>query len=196
TGKWRLWIFFEELEPGADSSVLEGLQERPGGGLQYEIGKKSVPRGVELQSSVLFQSQSPRELSLHCGKRTLDCFPRPLDLLNRMGRFELDPIDTSFRFIETKPLQRFRHAPVQSVPSITLGHDHKIGIDLVFCVHRRAVPRDGFLTGNDGNAGRQRAPLLLQRLVVEAQTREACYNRLPSQAANGHADDVACIAVE
>ena len=113
-----------------------------------------------------------------------------------MGRFELDPIDTSFHFIETKPLQRFCHAPVHSVPSITLGHDHKIGIDLVFCVHRRAVPRDGFLTGNDGNAGRQRAPLLLQRLVVEAQTREACFNRLPRQAAHSHDAAVAGIAVE
>src|SRR5438128_8844471 len=96
--------------------------------------KAGEPGDGHAQLHVLFERQIARELPLHEREWALYPGADVLDLLDRVRRLELDPIDAGILLVGQEPPEAVVEAAVHRVAGIALRNDHEMGT--AFVLHR------------------------------------------------------------
>src|SRR5262249_39874300 len=184
-----------EVFPGGDPPLLEILHEVPERRPHDLVGEPRIPGDVDAERQMLVEAEVARQPALHEGERPLDHGARALDLVGRVRRFELDPVDTGLRLVGLEPRDAIVEIAVRRIARIALCHHDEIGIELISHVHCGAIARDRLLDRHDLDAGALRAALALDRLVVDAYPRDPGAYALADHAAHRHDPAVAGVAV-
>src|SRR5262249_11181523 len=82
-----------KIGPGRDVALRELAQELPARRLEHLIGQEGVPGDAKPEGVVLRQGQGSRELALHDRERAGHRRAGLLDLVDRVRRRELEPVE-------------------------------------------------------------------------------------------------------
>jgi len=185
-----------EIDPGVDVPRLELAQKFPARRLQDLVGQERIPGHAQAEGEVLGQGQRLRELAPHHGERAGHRGARLPDFGDRMRRLELHPIGAPARQVQIQSLQELAQAAVHGVASVALGHDHEARIQLIACAHGRLIPLHGCVTRDHLDAGRLRAALALDRLVVDPNSGQSGADALVDESAHRGRSTVTGVTVE
>ena len=186
----------EEILPGRKAVFAEVRHEVGQRRPDHVMRETRQPGDGHAQRQVLVQRGIARQPSLHEGQRTGNGLPRLPDLLDRMRRFELHPIDAGLAVVRGQPLQRILQSAIRRIACIALRDDDKIRVELVLHVDRSAVPHDRLFERHHLQAGTLGAALAFDRLVVDADAGDAGTNAVAHQTPHRHDAAVAGIAVD
>ena len=144
---------------------------------------------------MLVEPEIAAELAFHKRERTLDRGARGLDLLDRMRRFELHPIDAGLFAIGLEAQQRVFETAICGVARVALRHDDKVRVELVFHVDCGAVTGDRQIERHDFHTGVLGLALAFDRLVVDAHAGDAAADAFAHHAAHRHDPAMPGVAV-
>jgi len=122
---------------------------------------------------MLVEAEIARQPPLHERERTADDGAGAPDLVLRMRRFELHPVDPRLALIGAQTPQAIDQPAARGIAGIALGHDDKVGIELVLHVDRGAVASDRLFDRHDLDPGALGPALAFDWLVVDAHAGDA-----------------------
>src|SRR5262249_15059820 len=146
-------------------------------------------------SEVLVVAQEPRQTAFHEGEWPLHHRACALDLLDRMRRLELHPVDAGLSLVDRHAVEAVLEAAVHRVARVALRHDDEVGIELVLHVDGRAIASNRLGDGDHVDAGSLSRPLAFDRLVIDAHAGDPGTDALAYHAAHRHHAAVAGVAV-
>src|SRR6516162_7121329 len=123
-----------EFLPGSDAVRLKLLHEIPQRRPNHLMGEARIPSDRDAEGEMLVEAELARQAALHERKRALDDRPSAPDLVLRMRRFELHPVDPRLALVGAQPPQAIDQPAARGVAGIALGHHDKVGIELVLHV--------------------------------------------------------------
>src|SRR5262249_1008523 len=88
-----------EVLPRRDAALLEVGHEIPQRRPQHMVGEAGEPGDVHAQLPVLVEREIARQLALHERERPFDRRTRLPDLVHRMRRLELHPVDAALLLV-------------------------------------------------------------------------------------------------
>ena len=160
------------------------------------MAETGIPGDVDPEREMLVEVEIASELAAHERERAVDRGARRPDLVDRMRRFELHPIDPGLFAIGLHARDRIVERAAGSVARIALRHHDKIGVEFVLHIDRGAVARDRLIERHDIDPGVLGLALALDRLVVDADAGQPGADAVADQAAHGHDPAMPGVAVD
>src|SRR5215472_2488865 len=90
-----------------------------------------IPRDRDAECQMLVEIEIPTELSSHERKRPRRRGADGSDFVNRMGRFELYPVDASLFPVSPQPSDRILQCAVRRIARVALRHHHEIRVEFI-----------------------------------------------------------------
>jgi len=97
---------FDKGIPRLHAFGLEGRHEVPKRGPGNVVGETRIPGDGDAERQMLVKIEVAVELPFHEGKRPCDGGAGCFDLVDRMGRLELDPVDAGLVPVSPQPRDR------------------------------------------------------------------------------------------
>src|SRR5438552_1083353 len=173
----------DEFVPGADAALLkrghEVPQRRPG----HMVSEAGIPGNRDAEREMLVEPEIAAELAFHKRERTLDRGARGLDLLDRMRRFELHPIDAGLFAIGLEAQQRVLETAICGVARVALRHDDNVRVVLDLHFDGGPVHDPGMSRGRRMQHRQHLVPPMDQ--LLQARALRAVHGGFPSRVIPG-----------
>src|SRR5262249_54712203 len=153
--------------PRLHAAGLKRGHEVPQSGPGDVVRETRIPGNRDAQRQMLVKIEIAGELSFHRGKGASYCSARRSDLVHRMRRLELHPLDPSALAVSPQPCDRVLKCTVEGIAGVALRHHDEIRTQLILHVDCRAIAGNCLIEWYDRHARALRLALALDRLVVD-----------------------------